>query len=240
MRSRGGLPGKCFYSTSQGICAIRALLPDSESSSEFKSNASKQQRGSYQEPAESSIEWAKAIRSYKPREPNEIRIHRGEYLRILYQASSYWWIGENTSRQKGYLPAKYVSLSSHASNPDSERERCTAEVFKEWRQQVDRTVITGDITEFPRMPEHICTCVALPCLEEKSAPNSIGACKHDVKMLLHGSGLYEASWLKKYRLTWHPDSFRRRCAEEFRDQGGKMSQKLFVIFGQLIAELEQG
>jgi hypothetical protein len=77
--------------------------------------------------------------------------------------------------------------------------------------------------KFP-IPKSLKFCTKSVCIKGEK----LGICHHQLKELLRGSGLYDAGWLKKERLRWHPDKFPGR--EEVKG----LAQEMFQMFQRLI------
>ena len=90
------------------------------------------------------------------------------------------------------------------------------------------------ITSFPHLPPAFVACKLPSCILTKSVASGLRACKHDVKALFLGSGLYSYEWLRQERLRWHPDRFGRLCAESFREEGKRKAEEMWKICEELM------
>ena len=92
-----------------------------------------------------------------------------------------------------------------------------------------------DSEAFPFPPSEVCTCELLRCKERKT-DTRLGACRHDVERLLKGVGReYNANFLWRESLKWHPDKWVRFLANDF-VEGKKVVTELFVIIKELADE----
>jgi len=92
-----------------------------------------------------------------------------------------------------------------------------------------------DVETFPFPPKEVRTC-ELPRCKERKAETRLGACKHDVERLLKGVGReYNAAWLWRESLKWHPDRWVRFLADDF-VEGKRVVTEIFVIIKELADE----
>jgi hypothetical protein len=86
---------------------------------------------------------------------------------------------------------------------------------------------------FPWLPPEVCACELPSCwLRKQDRP--LGACIHDVEVLLKGAGdKYEASWLWKMSLGWHPDRFVKKFKESFKEEGMLAVGEMFGILTEM-------
>ena len=91
-----------------------------------------------------------------------------------------------------------------------------------------------DKRTFPYPPPEVCACEESSCwLRKQEKP--LGACIHDVEMLLKGVGeeTYGAGWLWRMSLGWHPDRFAKKFKEEFCEEGVSVVGEMFSIITEL-------
>ncbi|KAF2001959.1 hypothetical protein P154DRAFT_574638 [Amniculicola lignicola CBS 123094] len=108
--------------------------------------------------------------------------------------------------------------------------------YELWSSRVSDLLSAGNLTFFPHIPSSFIACTHKNCQAEKEDKDGLRTCVHDVKALF--SGLLTIKFLKKERLQWHPDRFKNKCAEEFRETGGALAMKMFVKIGQILDELQ--
>jgi hypothetical protein len=92
------------------------------------------------------------------------------------------------------------------------------------------------LTTFPHLPMKICKCADASCKIRKEEEGSLRACQHDVEQLLRASGMYSLAWLRKERLTWHPDRFGQRCDIDYRKELKRKATELYAIYELLIEQ----
>lgn len=127
--------------------------------------------------------------------------------------------------------------SGRAGDGSDERREREAELRKAGKlgeeERMGWTKI--DFETFPFPPKEICSCEVDSCKVRKEEM-SLGACKHDVERLLKGVGKdYNASWLWRESLKWHPDKWVRFLANDF-VEGERCVTEMFVIIKGLADE----
>ncbi|MGH0127361.1 UNVERIFIED_CONTAM: hypothetical protein FKN15_077513 [Acipenser sinensis] len=50
-----------------------------------------------------------ALYDYTANRSDELTIHRGEIIQVLYKDNDNWWFGRLANGQQGYFPANYVA-----------------------------------------------------------------------------------------------------------------------------------
>lgn len=108
--------------------------------------------------------------------------------------------------------------------------------FLHWRRDCDEYFTTKDRTAFITIPKARSGCVDRGCMVRKDDRDGVRACRHDIKILLQGSGQYSVAYLRKERLRWHPDKFSRDCASEARHELTRKATFMYSVFEELLAE----
>jgi hypothetical protein len=116
-------------------------------------------------------------------------------------------------------------------------------MYRTWASQVTeafRAPAKGEKKEkldrrtFPWLPPEVCACEEASCWLRKKEMQ-LGACIHDVEMLLRGVGEEEycAAWLWRQSLLWHPDKFVKKFKEGFGEEGMRAVAEMFTIVTEM-------
>ncbi|KAJ8272660.1 hypothetical protein GJAV_G00091900 [Gymnothorax javanicus] len=70
--------------------------------------------------------------NYKPHWPDELELHYGDIVHVLFKDDECWWFGRRENGQEGYFPASYVTKLSQKDDtveaPPSSLNRGSAQV----------------------------------------------------------------------------------------------------------------
>jgi hypothetical protein len=186
---------------------------------------------------------AHSTTDYRPRDRLELPLSKNQKLEIVDVKSEHWYIARTTNLEEGWVPAAYIKLHSPIEDMD------IPGLFRGWEDKVRIAFggkkeydADGNVKEyrrvvyktFPWLPNEVLVCERTICKLRKEE-KELGACVHDVEMLLRGVGdEYSAKWLFKESLRWHPDRFGRKCNPSWRDEGTKIASEMFIILQELI------
>jgi hypothetical protein len=186
---------------------------------------------------------AHSTTNWKPRDILELRLTKNQQLKIVEVKSEHWYIARTTESEEGWVPAAMIKLHAPIESMD------IAGIYRIWKEKVDiafgaKPVFdeNGDQKKSPRMtektfpwlPPEMTACEKMSCkLRKKEKP--LGACVHDVEMLLQGVGdEYCAKWLWREKLKWHPDQFAKKCGMSWKEEGMEVACEMFIVMEELI------
>lgn len=110
-------------------------------------------------------------------------------------------------------------------------------LYAEWKTECEKVFSSAlPRRTFPHPPSEGYSCVKAVCLSRKGLESDIRACKHDMERILRGSGRYSVAWLRKERLSWHPDRFGLKCDPDFRTELVKKATAMYATFEELLRE----
>ncbi|KAF2656281.1 hypothetical protein K491DRAFT_692131 [Lophiostoma macrostomum CBS 122681] len=146
---------------------------------------------------------------------------------------------ENPRRDASDTSSASPKESQRAPRSRSPRQDTTPtprDRYRMWKDQVDSCLIHKNISGFS-YPEvvDLCPYEDASCVSLKT--NGI-MCVHELQTFLKGADEYSVRWLKKERVKWHPDVFAKICSEGFRDEGRRLGEEMFKLFG-LVIDLEE-
>lgn len=199
---------------------------------------------------------ARAITTHVPRDGIELPMSGGQRFTILEGKGPHWYTARDGRGHEGWVPAALIALD----RPDP-----MIAVYKPWKEACDKLMERGNMTmvdwETIQIPQAVIKCEELGCVVNKmqlrrESPFSrfdgaasistegrhvnglaLGACVHDLEMLLRVELEYSAKWLTRERNRWHPDQFQKRCAPHARAALGKIATQMFSLLN-ILAEKE--
>ncbi|KAF2787377.1 hypothetical protein K505DRAFT_288078 [Melanomma pulvis-pyrius CBS 109.77] len=178
-----------------------------------------------------SFTWARSKRTGRPhaKEDWELRLHKGEMVKVLQARGRGWYIVLNVRDVKGWVHETWLDFNVHAD---------PREAYVLFKEETSEMLKSGALREFPMLSRYMDICTEDGCKIIKQDSTGLSICAHDLERLLRGSGVYTVDFLKGERNTWHPDKFARFCHPESRDDLQRKAGALFVLFGVLIDLLQ--
>lgn len=109
-------------------------------------------------------------------------------------------------------------------------------IYAIWKRICDKYFAMDKHTSFIDSPFLLQRCQDLGCVARKKDNRNIKVCKHEMEVVLRGSGQYNIKFLRTERLRWHPDQFARKCEILAKQQLPAKAAQMFAIMEELIAE----
>lgn len=151
-----------------------------------------------------------------------------------------------STTDKGKAPLRYIQTptpddeldSDETDDEDAEIEAAKKEIFDKWFNTIEARLPASHIsaTNFPYLPKEIDICDEPDCVARKSRKEAVGACQHDLEMLLRVSGKYSERWLRKQRERWHSDKFvgKTKSSGGAPEMLNRKANEMFSLFTELI------
>jgi hypothetical protein len=175
-----------------------------------------------------AYQWAFAKHSGRshPTDDWELKMKKGEKLKVLRDMGKGWYVVRNMQGEKGWAHSSQLDFKEQRSHVDPR------EAYTRWAADTEELLKPGAVRSFPQISGYMNACGKDGCQQVKQEP--LGICAHDLYELLRGSGEYSLEFLKSQRNKWHPDKFARFCHPEHRDGLKPQAEALFVLFGVLM------
>jgi hypothetical protein len=179
--------------------------------------------------------WATSLKTGRPHGQDswELELRQGDKVKVFRDMGHDWYVAMDRKGSKGWVHGSWLNFGNrmvHANAKDA---------YKEFREYVEKMLISGQLRAFPLMSSYIDACIRPGCRSLKEDPARLGICVHDLAILLEGAGAPSYDWLKAGRNVWHPDRFARFCRPAHADCLKRLAEQMFVMYGELMeASLE--
>jgi hypothetical protein len=196
--------------------------------------------------------WVKADLSFGGDVPEPTETFESTFEDLMEPSAAAAWRKEREQARKVKEAEEEKKRKAEEKVAEEKRKREAAEKAQREEQKAEERALqyviwsTGwesDIakkgkmlTTFPHLPMQVCKCIDSSCKIRKEEEGSLRACQHDVEILLRASGMYSLPWLRKERLTWHPDRFGLRCDIDYRKDLKRKATELYAIYEILIEQ----
>ncbi|PSN72426.1 hypothetical protein BS50DRAFT_484282 [Corynespora cassiicola Philippines] len=171
--------------------------------------------------------WATSKDTGRPHthELRELKLYKGEKLKVLQERGNNWYIIENQRGYRGWGHGTWLNF----------QDQVHAQAFNDFKA-VCRNIFSKPSTleVFPNLSKFVNICKESGCQELKQGEAGAGICAHDLAALLRGSGEYDHELVKNHRNHWHPDKFARFCHPAAREGLKEKAGNVFKLFSVLL------
>lgn len=174
-------------------------------------------------------QWATSKKAGRPnpRDTRELKLNKGERIKILQDMGRNWFIAQSSNKMEGWVHGSWLDFGNGKSRADAKA------TYARFQQDMRKLLIPGRLHNFPCISDYTDACIKDEC-KPLGNGSLLGICVHNLQALLMGSGTYSYEWLKEERNVWHPDKFARYCQADHKERLRPNAQELFVLYGVLM------
>jgi hypothetical protein len=185
--------------------------------------------------------WVRSDLSFGGNVPDPTETFLSTFEDLMEPAAAASWRKEREAARKVKEAEEEKQRKKEAEEKAAQAEQEAEELtlqYVVWSTGYESDIAnnTNMLTTFPHLPMKVCKCTDASCKIRKEEEGSLRACQHDVELLLRASGMYSLTWLRKERLTWHPDRFGLRCDIDYRKLLKRKATELYAIYEILIEQ----